>query len=427
MGDLKEDIAKYLRGEMSPSQMHALEKKALSDPFLADAIEGARLINSADLSDDLADLRAKIRTPRSTKVLSLWTWPARIAAAIALVGLASYFIVVINRESPDQHLAENKVSPESNANSSPAPVIPESADSISSPPPTTEALEQKPSRKAEADKTAEAAKGVRESDVVGLTDVTAPAIEPVADSGPEKESLPHDAADAIITEGATAQATPPRSIDAMTQLEQSVRPRQSKLISGTVVDAEDGRALPGVNVTIAGTTIGTTTDEEGRYVVSTDSLNAGLHFSFIGYENKVIDATSGNIDVMLNPDISELSEVVVVGYGGTKREDLESDPIIEIAEPAGGRRAYKQYLVENLRYPEQALNNQVEGRVTVQFTIDPSGKMSDFKVLKGLGYGCDEEVIRLIRQGPKWKPSRRNTEPVADKIKVRMKFNLPKK
>jgi hypothetical protein len=47
--------------------------------------------------------------------------------------------------------------------------------------------------------------------------------------------------------------------------------------------------------------------------------------------------------------------------------------------------------------------------------------------LKGIGYGCDEEVIRLIKEGPRWVPTRKNKEPVRDKVKVRLRFALPKK
>ena len=61
MDDLKHDIEKYLRGELSSSEMHQLEKKALDDPFLADALEGASMISSDELSDDLTSLRKKIQ------------------------------------------------------------------------------------------------------------------------------------------------------------------------------------------------------------------------------------------------------------------------------------------------------------------------------------------------------------------------------
>ena len=69
----------------------------------------------------------------------------------------------------------------------------------------------------------------------------------------------------------------------------------------------------------------------------------------------------------------------------------------------------------------------VEGKVTIQFTIESSGQLSEFKVIKGIGHGCEEEVMRLVQQGPRWNPTRRNTEALRDRVKVRMKFTLPKK
>ena len=98
-----------------------------------------------------------------------------------------------------------------------------------------------------------------------------------------------------------------------------------------------------------------------------------------------------------------------------------------LATPEGGRRGFKQYLEQNLQYPQEALNNQVEGKVTVQFTIGMTGQLTDFRVIRGLGFGCDEEVIRLIKNGPKWNPTKKNEAPIKDRVRVRMRFSLPKK
>ena len=423
MRNRKSDIEKYLRGELSAAEMHALEKRALTDPFLADALEGAGTIDTDMLSTDLATLRKRMGDRDSAKVRPLWLWPARIAAGIALLGLASYFVLTLTRKEPEQHIAQNQAAPKMTEENIPA--TRQESDSISSTAGSGSAITEKPTPElpVAAGKSRSAAGNEEKEEPIAV------AKAPVVDSDTLLAAVSGDAQPReVLREAPAAQAGPEAGYtDAMRKLELSVHPKKKKVITGTVVDAEDGRALPGVNVMIEGTPVGTTTNEEGKYVIATDSLDAGLLFSFIGYENKVVTDPAGNLDVMLDPDIAELSEVVVVGYGGVKRDDPEGDPIIELAEPAGGRRAYKQYLAENFRYPEQALNNKIEGRVTVQFSIDPAGKMSDFKVLRGQGYGCDEEVIRLIRQGPKWRPSRKNTEPVADKVKVRMKFRLPKK
>jgi TonB-linked SusC/RagA family outer membrane protein len=98
---------------------------------------------------------------------------------------------------------------------------------------------------------------------------------------------------------------------------------QSKIISGTISD-ETGSALPGVSVIVKGTTLGTTTDGDGKYAITIENpTEAVLVFTFIGYspqEVKVGNQTS--IDISLALDIKSLQEVVVVGYGIQRKSDL---------------------------------------------------------------------------------------------------------
>jgi hypothetical protein len=95
-------------------------------------------------------------------------------------------------------------------------------------------------------------------------------------------------------------------------------------VSGKVI-SDDGLAVPGVNVIIEGTTIGTTTDAEGAYTLNINNANAVLVFSFIGYttERKPVQNQSV-INVTLLPDIQTLSEVVVIGYGTQKKTSVTS-------------------------------------------------------------------------------------------------------
>lgn len=93
-------------------------------------------------------------------------------------------------------------------------------------------------------------------------------------------------------------------------------------ISGKVT-AEDGAPIPGVNVILDGTTLGTTSDSEGRYVLDVNTDNPVLVFSFIGYRTVSVSAENrSTIDVTLAPDIQTLNEVVVVGYGTQKKVNL---------------------------------------------------------------------------------------------------------
>ncbi len=71
----------------------------------------------------------------------------------------------------------------------------------------------------------------------------------------------------------------------------------------------------------------------------------------------------------------------------------------------GGNAAFQEFIRTNLRYPEEALRNRVEGPVKVAYDVDVFGKVIDAKVTHGIGYGCDEEALRLVRmmQFPKKK------------------------
>lgn len=93
-------------------------------------------------------------------------------------------------------------------------------------------------------------------------------------------------------------------------------------VSGKVTSAEDGSALPGVNIIIKGTTSGTATDATGNFAIETSS-NATLIVSAIGFTSmEVAIAGRSTIDVSLSPDISQLSEIVVVGYGTQEKKSL---------------------------------------------------------------------------------------------------------
>jgi TonB family protein len=202
----------------------------------------------------------------------------------------------------------------------------------------------------------------------------------------------------------------------------------TRMITGKVLDQEDGAPLPGVNVIVKGTTMGTMTDLEGNYQVEVVDTSQTLVFSFVGLETKEENINGRTqLDVQLNEDISELSEVVVTGYGYSD-EDIFTNTLPDYiaAEPEGGFRAYKIYLDDNLHYPIQAIENKVQGKVTVKFEISPTGTITDFQITKGIGFGCDEEAIRLIRQGPKWSAPKRGDTPVKGRVKVRVKFSLPK-
>ena len=90
----------------------------------------------------------------------------------------------------------------------------------------------------------------------------------------------------------------------------------------------------------------------------------------------------------------------------------------------GGPAKLLEYIQKNLEYPQIAIKNEIEGNVFVGFVVEEDGSVSDVKVLRGLGYGCDEEAIRLVNSLPKFKPGKRRGEPVRTTYTLTIVFKL---
>lgn len=76
------------------------------------------------------------------------------------------------------------------------------------------------------------------------------------------------------------------------------------------------------------------------------------------------------------------------------------------AEFPGGINKARLFLANNITYPDEAVENEVNGTVQVKFTVEKDGSISNIVILKKLGYGCDEEVIRVLKRMPKWTPAK---------------------
>jgi TonB family protein len=199
----------------------------------------------------------------------------------------------------------------------------------------------------------------------------------------------------------------------------------AKSISGRVTDATDGTPLPQVTVLVKGTTIGITTDQDGRYTLTSEDSIKTLIFRYLGYSGReVVVNGKTEINIALNPDTQALGEVVVTGFGIAEEKEEEVKEY-NPARPAYGRRAFTQHLKENLVYPDKARKKKIKGAVLLEFIVTAEGKIEDIKVLKGLGYGCDEEAIRLVKTGPVWRPRKTGIDsdtPVDSKVRVRIRF-----
>ncbi len=107
-------------------------------------------------------------------------------------------------------------------------------------------------------------------------------------------------------------------------------------------------------------------------------------------------------------------------------EDVEE--IITIAETMpsfqGGLEAFYRFIGKNLKYPAQARRMGIEGKVFVHFVVDKDGSLSDISIVRGIGAGCDEEVLRIVAMSPRWNPGLQRGNPVRVRMMLPITFRL---
>ncbi|WP_299758986.1 energy transducer TonB [uncultured Pontibacter sp.] len=112
---------------------------------------------------------------------------------------------------------------------------------------------------------------------------------------------------------------------------------------------------------------------------------------------------------------------------GTGTEPATSEPFVHVDQMPqfkGGTDALMQYLGRKLRYPHEAQSNGIEGTVVVTFVVAANGNISDVAVLKGLGFGTEQEASRVIESMPRWEPGRQNGRAVPVRYTLPIKFKI---
>ncbi len=121
---------------------------------------------------------------------------------------------------------------------------------------------------------------------------------------------------------------------------------------------------------------------------------------------------------------------ILNGYYSLAQEKADSvdDEISSIAEVLpefpGGMAGWAKHLGKNLQYPVIARELNISGKVFIQFVIEKDGSLTDAKVIKGVGGGCDEEALRVVKLSPAWKPGIQNGRPVRVSYVVPITFKV---
>lgn len=127
-------------------------------------------------------------------------------------------------------------------------------------------------------------------------------------------------------------------------------------------------------------------------------------------------------DIEINSEADETTEVQeYVPVQKAKEEEIVEAEVFTVVESMpdfpGGDAARMKFLQENIKYPQMARESNISGTVYVTFVVEPSGAVTGVRILRGIGGGCDEEAMRVIKAMPKWKAGQQRGKP------VRVQFN----
>jgi hypothetical protein len=438
-------IRKYLNGELNAKAMHDLERRALDDPFLMDALEGYEITgNGQQAATD--ELSGRLQQRVSKKERRIIPWRLVSIAASVLIAFSAGILWLANNRSVYKAKPELILKPlTATKPSSVEPATPPAAhktdiapsadktmvtapkkmtmvaDARASKPGAVNEKEQRVFKNADVnalaanpnvkDSVAKDTTPLNEMVVMGyaqkkketlnaVTVINLGKLKKVKDTVPEQllqgqaagvannnkpaEHVPTD----IVVEGKTIPAKTLKEISIINKSYAA----SINVIKGRVVADKDGSPVPGATVKVAGTNIGAITDVNGRFVLPADSSKSKLIVTNPGYLSPGVAQYHRDSvkTTSVQPSESALAEVVVVRKAPVAPASLK-------AHPQPGWESFRKYLKENAISPDGKT-----GIVKLHFHVDKSGLITEIKIEKGLSRATNKKAIDLINNGPSW-------------------------
>lgn len=442
-------IDRYHKGELSASERHAFEKAAMDDPFLADALEGYA-VPGVNIATDINELKARLaRRTGDDKVIALagssrsfpWLRAAAIIVFLLGGGLLVYQLGFKNKgaKEPIAKVEEtNKQVPQAiDSNKNYLTVTgtdKEIKKDIENPKPGIKTENNglvtfyNTDKVTTAIRTDSLSSGITSkgdlNEVVVTNASKPPAVAPVVisplrsrevkdDKALKKEVatvFQHDTKEPVKdadedgvkdkfekAAGSTEVARNNQGLISNRQLAQ-----RNNLFNGRVTDVNNN-PLPFANVLNTSDSVGTYADARGYFNLSSPDSVLNVQVRSLGYNETNLQLRNGavNNQVYMKEDLSISPRVLDQTKRNTTRRAFEPVITVEESEPADGWSNYDTYILNNLQVPSEIKDK--EGEVEISFEVTKKGEPIHFKVEKSLCTKCDEEAIRLVKEGPKWK------------------------
>lgn len=475
-------LRQYVAGTLPPAEQHRVEAHTLSCTRCADILDGLSQTDLATTDRALTDLHARLHArlaneaPEVAPVVPLWPWRQLAAAVLLLLVSAAVWLgvrrttegpaaasQVAMRRSETKADVTAKTQPEASSSSKPtapqnafvsadeavaaAPVPAERAPLIAANRQPRTGLQARSRPRILADRKEPEAVGMSGVDVAGVAaapenDLAASTLRSadtvqVASNGNSsdlsRQASPVEmsrARKAKTNASAAIMARVPAAEPATVPVDRNTlhgqivsaapAPAGMRVVRGQVTDRSSGAGLPGVTVLAKGTAIGASTAADGSFSLLVPESVKTLTFHSVGFvsSEQAISPSDSAMALALAPDSKSLNEVVVV------RRERPPAPISIGALPAGGYKAFQEYLKQKLEYPEKALKDGKEGTVKLKFVVAADGSLQDITVLRGLSKECDAEAIRLLKEGPKWYPAIAKGQRTTRTVEISVPFRL---
>ena len=388
------DFARYHSGTMPPNEMHALERAALEDPFLADALEGYE--NTREIKNDIEELRLRLTgSSRKKNIFSIASlaqnkWWSVAVLFIIILGIG-YFMYRPDSVNTKDSLAKNDTKKSLPKIEAPSPVLKDtgtvnndiafekskapqlSKKNTSALPKTNAAIEQKEVMQeamANADKAAASSRLLREN----------------------------------------YEADTTNSRDA--EIDTNSQVPKEYVLKGKVID-ETGTPIPYVSIKAENQNKVIITDTSGQFSLTSPDSSTNIVASAVGFKSKnMLLKKDMQPIVTMNRTSLNLDEVVVTGYANQRKKALSSASKnvqgraagVDITKPVpfAVNEKFTQYLQDNILPVYDANNERLHGEVLLSFSVNKKGRPGHIKVLQSTCKGGEEQALQLLKNGPDW-------------------------
>ena len=372
------EMQDYLSGKLSGLESNKIERHLLACSFCAEALEGLESSGThGSFLSDVDQLKQRIRSRvGDKKMIHLWNTPVKIAAAVVVIAISTLAVLINLDRLQESQPIENALS----------------------------LVDPKEKEVSEAEVVVE---------------------EPQVLTENEKEELETEIPKQVITETSPAKEEVAATLETLATIEET-----------ETDDAAAGEGISGI-------------EEFNQEEVAQDIADLAME----EIESLVLDTNKPAENIVAEPLKKEVvtapaplalnivpeektdkivtletSRVKALRKTAKKERNafaLEAEEgLTFVPTPEIGNDAFTEYLKENLKYPEEARENNIHGTVVITVVVQEDGSLVNFEVKQGLGFGCDKEAIRLIKEGSTWIPGRNNFKTISQSVEITVRFEF---